>query len=236
MKAEPTLLLFSVVLAGVTAWTTTVLLRPSGEPPAVEALGDGSAAVRGVEDGPDAAAARLASLQQQVEELQARLAELERARRAAPVRGVVDAVTAADLEALEARLVRSFEQARPLVAASSEPEFRDRVAVAIDALQKQRVEEKVYARHEQLDQRIAGWTEALGLDGYQQEQVRTILATRDQREQELMRLWREGAEDEALGDAKSRMQQEFDGELERVLSADQLTRYRESQQGSPGKR
>ena len=170
---------------------------------------------------------QLQELQHQVRSLQARVQELE-ARDTSPRRAPTNGwATKDELEALRA-LVSQDDIAwnrpdRPT------PEFKQQVADAMSALRKDEVQEKHEYRAARLDARINWLTEKLGLDRYQSSEMRTILASQDERNTALIQMWQDGVDDQILGETKETNRQLFDTEIQRVLTPEQITTLRELQ-------
>jgi hypothetical protein len=115
------------------------------------------------------------------------------------------------------------------------PEFKTQVAQALTAIRKDEVQQAQKKVAGNLDERIARLTERLGLSVYQASEMRTVLATRDERERAVIQMWQDGADNEVLGDAKRSNAQEFQTVLQRVLTPQQLQTFRENP-GRGGKR
>jgi len=108
--------------------------------------------------------------------------------------------------------------------------FQEEVADAVSALRKQEMAEryrndaeKRIAGVDQSVERMSAW---LDLTADQSNLVREVLVAREQRNQEMIDLWRSGADDEAVGERKRNDAALYDTEMVRILSPQQLETFR----------
>ena len=80
-------------------------------------------------------------------------------------------------------------------------------------------------RAARLDQDVEKVSEWLQLNGYQTDQLRGILTSQYEREDEVRRLWEEGADDELLGDQKRSGGEQFRADLANVFTPEQLDTF-----------
>ena len=83
-----------------------------------------------------------------------------------------------------------------------------------------------------LEDRLARLSSDLGLDNIQVNQLRTAFNESLDQNQELMRLWQEGADPQLLGETKQSNALAHRAALESILTPEQLETYRRSAGGS----
>ena len=134
--------------------------------------------------------------------------------------------TKEDLEALRGQIGQPGPAWQP-VAGQPAPEFKFAVANALTAIEKDKVQQYHEKRAARLDQRVARLSERLNLNPYQIAEMTTVLSGRDQREQDLIAMWQRGVDDEVLGQTKRSNAEQFETEIQRVLTPEQLETFRE---------
>lgn len=226
----------AIPVSAATAWWTAALVAhpapvPDGSavPPVLPDTGSPRADThQGV---PATASPELAELRRQLQELRERVADLENRPRRVPIG---ETVSREDFEQLAEQVTRSGR----VGAAGSppSPEFKAQVSDALRTIQREDSIAKVRATQEQraaqLEQRLQGLTETLSLSPRQTDAMRVILATRDQRETELIALWQAGADAQVLGETKQRNERELQGAVQQALSPAQWETFRSQRQGT----
>lgn len=227
MKSAPIPLLVAAVLIGsATAGAMTFLLvGGDASRPRRSSLPASTAA--------PSADAELPALQERLEELAAeyrdlsmRLATLE-GRPAPAARAPLDGFVArADFEAFQKEVRASLTRSVP----DSEPEeLKEQVAGLLIDLRKQEAVTKVREMQEQrtarLDDDVQKLSEWLQLNAYQTQEMRGILASQYEREAEVRRRWEAGVDDDTLGVEKQAAREQFQGDLTRVLTPEQVETF-----------
>lgn len=223
MKNAPTFLiaLLSGCVSG--AVTTFFLMGSSQREPEAPRLARSDADVTTAVD-VEAVTARLDVLAERIEALELR----PREERREPVSGFVTP------EELEERLAALTKSASPRKKEAPEltPEnedFRKSVEGALaDIRRTERIEQvRGYQekRSERLETDIAYLSEKLELNGYQAEELRTVLSDQYEREAELTAMWVDGVDDEVLGQRKQEDGERFTEDLGEVLTPDQVSRF-----------
>jgi hypothetical protein len=228
MKSAPLSVLAAAVLLGsATAGVTTYLLGPgsAGSRSATQST------LRTPGAGSDAEllalSARVDALVEENEQLRMSLATLE--SRPTPVsRAPVDGfVTKSEFEAFE-KEIRAALSSRDALASEPE-ELKEQVADLLIDLRKEEAIAKVRdyqeKRSARLDEDVAKLTEWLELNGYQANEMRTILASQYEREDDVRRLWEDGADDELLGERKRSGREQFHDDLAVTLTPGQLDTF-----------
>ncbi|NQU47282.1 MAG: hypothetical protein HQ519_01440 [Planctomycetes bacterium] len=145
-------------------------------------------------------------------------------------------VTQDDLDALKAELAKS-ETSLPTGSQSGE-EFETRVATAMDSIREKevmaKVEKGVVKKAERLESRVGEMSKWLNLDASQTNQIRTVLASKDHREQELISLWKNGSDKDLLGQIKKSNEEVWKNEVKQVLTAEQLNKFNNFGRKGPG--
>ncbi len=117
-------------------------------------------------------------------------------------------------------------------AAMADPQFEDQVAVALDSIrEKERqdwVEKEQAKKAARLDERVDGMREWLSLDDSQASQIRTLIAAKDQRSEDLIKMWKDGADKDMLGQIKKADEETWRNDVRQVLNADQLAKFEKS--------
>lgn len=223
----------AVVSGAVVAWTTRAIDEPA--PPGA-AVAPRVPAADGL---PDAGAemATLQALRLELAAVRGRLDALE-ARAAATSRvPAEDWITREELAAALAALRRgpgppSVDGPRGSPNADSQQrQFQQQVAQALDAIQKETVAKKFAAAAGQLEDRLADLGKLLALTPHQTVEMRAILTARDASDRELVALWQQDADASRIAEHKLATAQRFDDEMQRVLTAEQLANWRDSQGG-----
>ncbi len=179
--------------------------------------------------------ARVDALVQQSLDLQMRLAMLEDRPAPATRTPIEGFLSKAEFDAF-AKDVRASLAVRAIAAAEPQ-ELKEQVAGALIDLRKEEAVKQVRDYQEKrtarLDKDVEEITERLALSSYQAQEMRTLLADQYEREDEVRRLWEDGADDELLGARKETSREEFQSDLERALTPEQVTRFWEmvSQRG-----
>jgi len=114
--------------------------------------------------------------------------------------------------------------------ASSSPEFQQEIATALNQIRHQEAVDKVRHRQEsrlaELDETLLPKVEEwLQLTPSQTYEMRTALLNQFERENELVRRWEAGEDDEVLGEQKASDRETLRVELSRFLSPQQLETY-----------
>ena len=128
------------------------------------------------------------------------------------------------------------------VAAPNEvpPELQATVETALSSIRKkEQLEEqgiREQRRAEKIEKQLERGIELLGLDTYQVGQMRTLLTTQAARDDELMSAWEAGGSAEELGEVKRGYQEEYQAELTRILTPQQLETLNADQARRSGKK
>ena len=107
-------------------------------------------------------------------------------------------------------------------------DFRDHVAGALKDIRRQEAIAKyasIERRTEDLDTRMPRIEEWLGLTREQSNKLRSVLLAQLEREEDLIRRWEAGEEDEVLGAMKQGDREVHRAELADVLTSEQLATY-----------
>ncbi|MEM7205125.1 MAG: hypothetical protein AAF628_33030 [Planctomycetota bacterium] len=225
------LLAAAVVVGGATAAFTTLLLVDS-----MRGTREAAPAGRTAPGTPTLEARmseRLAALQRQLRELRQRLDMLESRPAPAPRRPVGELVSPTDLESFKEEVRQSLATSKT---GSAPPQLlKTQVAEALASIRKDEAVERVTKgaakRREQLERRLDGMTQWLGLDARQIDQMRAVLTASDERDQDVIRMWRAGVDDEVLGQAKESNRQEFVDSVATVLTPAQLQAFQADEDG-----
>jgi hypothetical protein len=217
--------LLAVTLGAVSAAVTTTLLVDTeleggaGSPLLGKAV---VAAPAGTE-----ALDQVRELREENRALRERLEALE-LRPAVPVRQpALGFAKQEDFDALRDELREWMAKGGP--APDEESELRDLVGTALSSIRKEeaianlrKAQEKKTAKLEERVTNLSAW---LTLDEYQANEVRAILTDKDARDQELIRLWEEGTDDETLGEIKRTNNEALWVATERVLNPQQFETF-----------
>ncbi|MEZ5989054.1 MAG: hypothetical protein R3F30_08015 [Planctomycetota bacterium] len=225
MKQIALLILAGVVVSAATAWTTVLLIGPD-RGRVVGSGGDG-ADQRGSVDGPPVdpvvspgadLGPELDLLRQDLAELRLRIERLEGRTQRLPI-----SVPPGDT-------VGGPRTAAPGAASPEVTELRAQVAEALEDIRKQEAVQKVQAdlsrRSAQIDERLAGMTKWLGLDGVQAARLRAILVTKDEQDRQLVKQWEDGVDPQVLGETKRTNHETWLISIEQLLTPDQLETFR----------
>ena len=135
--------------------------------------------------------------------------------------------TREELDALRKELAGS--NVGGLASEQEAQQFEDQVAEAMDSIRQKQaqdwVEKEAQKKAERLDQRVSEMANWLELDASQQSQIRTVLAAKDQRSQELITMWKNGTDMQLLGDIKKANEETWRNEVRQVLKSDQLEKF-----------
>lgn len=220
----PGLLVVAVVVSTLAAASMGYLLsRRPDAPPSVEPA-------RESVDVPERASTlgvgvQLEDMRREIDELRSRVARLE--QRGEPHRSPAgDWATRQELEEL-----KKLEDKGAIERTPSADEFKLRVAEAMSALEKDKVQDRLEKAAARLDERVAWLTDKLQLNGYQASEMRSILGTFDAQSAVLVQMWQDGVADEILGETKRSNEEEFEAGIQRVLSPEQVEAYREIERG-----
>ena len=229
-STSPIPVFIGIVLGAVTAAaTTTLLLRPVSSER--ENVSEALSPVPGVQPTTaDPALVQLEALRNENQDLWERLVALE-ARQTSTTRTPVDpGVSAEEFEEFKKNVLVSLAQRGDPDAGPHE--MKSWVADALEAVREEEAVER-RQRNEELtarkqEGRLMALRDKLGLSDYQVDEVRTAFVAQEERNQELVRVWREGTTDDAtLGETKRANADAHQADLERVLSPEQLATYRE---------
>ena len=167
----------------------------------------------------------LDSLRQENHEFRGRLMALENREPADKRSPLGGAVSKAEFSSLEQE-VRGT-QSPPV---DSEV-FEERVASALSEIRENEQIEKAREGQEkwsaQLEERVSRVSDWLEMDGYQVEQYRVALQSKDRRSQELIQMWQDGAARADLGEIKASNASQHIDEVAVFLNAEQLETYAE---------
>lgn len=171
-------------------------------------------------------------------ELRERLAAIELRGASASRAAVVEGVSQEDFEAFKQEIsdrIAATQGAR--VGAGN---LEAQVADVLQSIRKQETLETIRQSQEKraraLEDRLARLSRDLGLDNHQVRELRSIFTTQMERNRELTRLWAEGADSQALGEAKRIYAVEDRAAIERTLTPQQLETYRSTWRSAPAKR
>jgi len=171
------------------------------------------------------------------QELRERLAAVELQRASAPRAAVVEGVSQEDFEAFKQELLGRIAAAQSTRTDAQGLEIQ--VADALQSIRKHETLEAIRKSQEKqartLEDRLERLSRDLGLDNRQVSELRSIFTTQIERNQELTRLWEEGADSQALGEAKRSYAEEDRAAIERTLTPQQLEAYRSSWRSAPAK-
>jgi chromosome segregation ATPase len=179
--------------------------------------------------------AELRDLTQGVARLSERLEALE-----IQTRLVAERREAARSDALEApaQAASAESQAEKLAAALSAsgaelpPEFQKTVKSALEQIRQQEEQDRADRRREaieeRLDERLAELALEIGLTRNQQDDLRNLFLDVDTRRNELFAEMREGGDWSSMRDTMREMRDGIDQSLAKVLSPDQLEKFKES--------
>ena len=171
--------------------------------------------------------ARIDALVNENLELRERLAVLETRPEPAARTAVGDYVELAEFEAFREQVLEALAG---VDSQALQPQtFDKKVADALTAIRKEEQFEKVRKSQEQrtkrLDDDVEKVTEWLELDTRQASRMRSALLAQYDREDEVRRLWEEGADDELLGDRKRESGELFRQDLDSFLSVEQSEQF-----------
>jgi hypothetical protein len=166
----------------------------------------------------------LMALRAENEQLSSRVGALELRPSVAQREAIEPSISPADLAALQLQLEDLRQGASSSVVQPSA--LKAQVADALSAVredeanaQLRRALEKQASR---LESRVTKMTDWLGLNVQQAKDMRVLLAEKDERDNELSRLWKAGGDEVVLGEMKRRNQATHHADLERVLDTDQM--------------
>ena len=228
-------LLLAVVVAGVAGALSAVLLTRSSS-----GSGEGGA-VSPPDSGAQAALlARLDALAEDNRALRERIAVLElrpAAGSRAPVVPLEGLVAQEEFDAFRTRVEATLARLGPL---PQEPgEFQEQVAEALSTIRKQervaQVRSSMEQRLAELDEMMPRLEQRLGLSAYQSNRMRSALLARYERDDELVRMWEDGADNQVLGERKASNHQAFREELSGFLSPQQQEGFSSGSAGGGGK-
>jgi len=167
-------------------------------------------------------------LERRIQALSTRLDVLELASASNEPVPIDGFATHAELEALRAEVAALQDiRAQDVGAAplAETPAFKEQVADTLSEIRKDEQLEKVKSwqeqRTEKLEASLPQYQEWLDLTAWQTNELRDALEARYEREEELVRLWEEGADDEVLGAAKTGSRTSFLSDLEVFLTPEQ---------------
>jgi hypothetical protein len=147
-----------------------------------------------------------------------------------------DWVTQDELSALKTELAKG-ENGLPMASGNGE-EFETRVATALDSIREKEVMAKVekgaVKKAERLESRVGEMTKWLNLNASQSNQIRTVLASKDQRDQELISMWKNGSDKDLLGQIKKSNEEVWKNEVQQVLTPEQLKKFNNYGRKGPG--
>lgn len=222
-------LVLTIAVSALTAWFVAAHTNaPDLAPPTP----DRAAALEhdrpGVAGDESALRRELETVRARLQALTERLATLEQRPTDSLRTPALDAVTTQDFVAFQHEVRAALGRAQP--PGIPAPELKTQVAEALKDVQKDRAVASVSAAAEKrsalLEQRVAAWTETLQLDPVQAANLRTVLASRDARDREVLRLWQEGADDRVLGETKQAFAQEFETAIASILTPAQAETFR----------
>jgi hypothetical protein len=163
------------------------------------------------------------------QQLTERLHSLEQARLESGRQPVGEWATREELDALRKELASAGSNGGGLASTLETEQFEDQVAVAMDSIREKKaqdwVEKEAKKKAERLDQRVDEMAQWLELDASQQSQIRTVLAAKDQRGQELIAMWKNGTDKQLLGDIKKANEETWRNEVHQVLKPDQMEKF-----------
>jgi hypothetical protein len=224
--ANPALAVLGITIptSALTAWLVTWLVAAHDTPPPPPSAAPSTGEPAAAPTDAGTTAYELERLRSALQSFAERLRELELRRPEPSLREpVLDAVSAADFVALQQEVRALLHPER--AATSPAPELKTQVAAALKDVQKEQAVARVRTATEQrsakLEERLATWTESLQLDPGQAANLRTVLATKDARDRELITLWQNGADDRVLGETKQAYGQEFETAVASILTPTQ---------------
>jgi hypothetical protein len=178
--------------------------------------------------------ARIADLEEQGRSLREELARIETTVAAASRVPVEPDVSPEDLEALRDELERALAgmpASEPRAAA-----LEEQVAEALTRIRREEragtIRDQQERRLERLDEVLPQLEQRLGLTRYQSSRMRTALIDRYEREAEMLRMWQDGAGDQAVGQQKRADAEAFRDELASFLDEDQLQGFWSGAEGA----
>lgn len=231
MKNPSTLFLLALALGvGSAGITSSLLMQPTQVPQGSsgevlrEPLGDTAISLSESEF-----LERLQVLREENANLRDRLIALEQSSGQDLRKPIEQQVTRAEFEAFK-REVRAFLDAGVAFEPESK-EFKTKVANLMESIRKQEAVEEIKAMQandaERLEDRVKQWDEWLGFNEYQRGEFRLLLSTRDMHNVEILRMWSEGADDQAIGEAKRDNEARHQAAVAALLTPQQLQVYQE---------
>ena len=107
--------------------------------------------------------------------------------------------------------------------------MEEKIAVVLDQARNEEKAEKANSKRakgeDRLERNVEKMTTWLGLTNNQADSLRSTMMLQKDREEEILRLWEEGADAAVLGEMKAADGQAFQDELAGILSAEQLETY-----------
>ena len=218
---NPLLLSCAALVLGLIALTGVII--NSGTP-----LGQDSKSVAPTPGDTHHLQQRISELADETRALRNRIAMLESRPAVAQRTPVASAsISSEEFDALKEEIQAELETLS--LSSTGEQALEEKIAVVLDQARNEEKAEKANSKRakgeDRLERNVEKMTTWLGLTNNQADSLRSTMMLQKDREEEILRLWEEGADADVLGEMKAADGQAFQDELAGILSAEQLETY-----------
>lgn len=229
----PSILLVALAGGAAAGLMATFLLRPASSDAAAESSPEELASASQQTKGLDA---RVSQLEEENSALRLRLAELENRPQGMARMPVKGFVSNEEFEEFQDEVLRTLHSNEAVV---PQPHvFKEQVASVLGEIRKEETVESIKGyhekRHNRLDKDLEGLEKRLQLTPFQKDELRMTILAHYERESEQLRLWESGLKDEDMGARKRQDGEQFQTDLESVLTPEQVKGFWEAVYESRG--